>query len=136
MENTYLIDACAMLTLLNKAESRHTDVFDFFIEHKDATWLLPVHCYFEIKATESRWIVYKEDYFRIGHYNIHTKLYELTEQFLNKAFPLIKDIPIYKGADVIYAAIAMLENVPFVTCDKGFLKIKDKIEIIYFDKSI
>lgn len=135
MENTYLIDACTLLTLLNKSEGAHEQVFEFFVEHSDATWLLPIHGYIELKRSELRRINNGEEYIRIGKYEIHTKPYHLTEEFLRETFESIEKFAVLKGADLIYALIAEKENVPLVTCDQDFKNVENMIDIIYFDKN-
>jgi predicted nucleic acid-binding protein len=134
MENTYIVDACTLLTLLNKGEGGHKEVFEFFVKNQEATWLIPIHGYIEVKRNELRRIQNGEEYIKIGHYKIHTKPYPLTESFLVETFNSIEKYVSLKGADLIYALIAEKENIPIVTCDKGFKDYEDKIKVIYFKK--
>jgi predicted nucleic acid-binding protein len=120
-------------------DPEHQSCYWFFQNLHDAdrvTWVVPGLIFFELQAVRARRKRDKvEDrlpYGRIPLYMENSELYEVTPAFLKRVW----DLDLYnvflslKGADLLYACIAKVENIPLVTHDKDFDQYEGTIQII------
>jgi predicted nucleic acid-binding protein len=138
MRQRYVLDASVLAGIVNSDESEHFSCYSFFRNLHDenkAIWVVPGLVFFEFQAAQSR--RYREknrkDVFRQAPlFKSNCDLYEITQKFLGKVW----DAELYdlfsslKGADLLYACIAKIENIPLVTHDYGFEKYKHQISLI------
>lgn len=113
-------------------------LFFFRNLHDDdkATWVVPGLIFFEFQATQSR--RYKErrprhSVFRHAPlFYENTEVYHVTKKFLAKVYQLglYDKFSSLKGADLLYACIAKVENIPLVTHDKDFDPYSEEITLI------
>jgi predicted nucleic acid-binding protein len=97
---------------------------------------LPGLIFFELQAVRARRkrdkVEDRPPYGRIPLYVENSELYEVTPAFLKRVW----DLDLYnlflslKGADLLYACIAKVENIPLVTHDKDFDQYEGTIQII------
>ena len=97
---------------------------------------MPGLIFFEFQASQSR--RYKErrsDAAVFRHaplFITNTELYHVTEQFLAKVWQLglYERFSNLKGADLLYACMAHVEDIPLVTHDADFDRYSDELRLI------
>lgn len=139
MKSRLVLDASVLTSIVNSDDVFHQPCYQFFREHHDADtaiWVIPGLIMFEYQATQSR--RYRELHpnkkvFRHAPlYVDKCELYDITKEFLWK----VDELSLYdlfghlKGADLMYACIAKIENIPLVTHDKQFLQYKTELQLI------
>ena len=125
-------DACFLISAIRSCDPNHNVCYNFFKNHEDSTtWVVPIIAYFEYQATQSRLQregkkAYRELYIPNQEiYNVSLDLVHKTaEQNLANIFSELR------GADLVYACIAKIENIPLVTCDNHFNSYIGQISII------
>lgn len=139
MRKRYVLDTSVLVSIVNSDDAEHFSCYSFFRNLHDedkAIWVVPGVIFFEFQATQSR--LYRER--RPGHpvfrnaplFYTNTELYHVTKKFLTRVY----DLELYdkfsslRGADLLYACIAKVENLPLVTHDKGFDRYSDELTII------
>jgi predicted nucleic acid-binding protein len=139
MRQRYVLDTSVLVSIVNSDDAEHFSCYSFFqnLHNNDkAIWVVPGVIFFEFQATQSK--RYRER--RPGHpvfrnaplFYTNTELYHVTKKFLNKVYELgLYDIfSSLRGADLLYACIARVENLPLVTHDKGFNLYNKELTII------
>lgn len=128
-----------MGAVLNMDDTAHQESYWFFRNLHDAdaaTWVVPGLVFFELQAIRARRFREKKDaspfYQSIPLFIENTELYEVTGAFLKKVwdFDLYRKFGSLKGADLLYACIAYVEQIPLVTQDADFDRHPGLIEII------
>jgi len=134
--NKYILfDASVLVAAFNKLDKHHQKASDYIKAlQTDKKILLPAQCLFEIQAAASRrikalsYLSFEKDKLRIPFDNI-----AITQQLADKARDqgLFSIFGTLKGGDLIYACIAKIYSLPFVTFDRNdFEPYKNEIEII------
>ena len=139
MRLRYVLDASVMAAVINMDDPERQSCYWFFQNLHDAdrvTWVVPGLIFFELQAVRARRkrdrVEDRQPYGRIPLYMENSELYEVTNAFLKRVW----DLDLYnvflslKGADLLYACIAKVENIPLVTHDKDFDQYEGTIQII------
>jgi predicted nucleic acid-binding protein len=139
MRLRYVLDASVMAAVINMDDPEHQSCYWFFQNLHDAdrvTWVVPGLIFFELQAVRARRkrdkVEDRPPYGRIPLYMENSELYEVTPAFLKRVW----DLDLYnvflslKGADLLYACIAKVENIALVTHDKDFDQYEGTIQII------
>ena len=139
MRSRYVLDASVMAAVINMDDPERQSCYWFFQNLHDAdrvTWVVPGLIFFELQAVRARRkrdrVEDRQPYGRIPLYMENSELYEVTNAFLKRVW----DLDLYnvfqslKGADLLYACIAKVENIPLVTHDKDFDQYEGTIQII------
>ena len=139
MKRRYALDASVLTSIVNSDDAEHFSCYSFFRNLHDedaAIGVVPGLIFFEFQAAQSR--RYKERrpgkpvYREAPLFVTNTEIYEVTQPFLI----CVNELDLYnrfnhlKGADLLYACIAKVENIPLVTHDSNFDKYAKDIEII------
>src|SRR5260370_4942707 len=139
MRQRYALDASVLTSVVNSDDAEHFSCYSFFRNLHDedtATWVVPGLIFFEFQATQSR--RYKERKFDASVFRhaplfiTNTELYQVTEQFLAKVWQLglYERFSGLKGADLLYACMARVEDIPLVTHDADFDRYSDELRLI------
>lgn len=139
MRQRYALDASVLASIVNSDDAEHFSCYSFFRNLNDedsATWVVPGLIFFEFQATQSR--RYREHhpgrpaYRNAPLFDTNTELYHVTESFLRNVWELeLYDRFSYlRGADLLYACIGRVEQIPLVTHDGHFDRYRDEIHII------
>jgi predicted nucleic acid-binding protein len=139
MRKRYVLDTNVLVSIVNSDDTEHFSCYSFFQNlHNDdkAIWVVPGVIFFEFQATQSR--RYRER--RPSHpvfrnaplFYTNTELYHVTKKFLNQVYELgLYDVfNSLRGADLLYACIARVENLPLVTHDKEFGLYSKELTIV------
>lgn len=136
--NRFIVDANIILGYLNKKDKHHQKCLKFFDDLKtlykngaQSQCVIPLHLEIEVnininkrkqnndwEGIETRKFIGIKPYPIDGNLLQHIHREKLYEKF-----------SVLKPADAIYAIIAYLENIPLVTLDKDFDKVKNIINI-------
>ena len=139
MLQRYALDASVLASIVNSDDVEHFSCYSFFSNLTDgdaALWVVPGLIVFEFQATQSR--RYRklrpgQPVFRNSplHYE-NTELYHVTKKFLAKVYDLglYDKFSTLRGADLLYACIARVENIPLVTHDSDFDPYSKELELI------
>lgn len=128
----YVWDASALVAALNSRDANHTECYSFWRNHEDAVYIFPALAWFEFQATQSRALregkkALRELYIldeKNRIVDVNTELVRASAKAgLHERFSKLR------GADLIYACIAALEEAPLVTVDNHFANI-DGLDII------
>ena len=128
-----------MGAVLNMDDPAHQESYWYFKDLHDADaalWVVPGLIFFELQAIRARRFRQGTDaspiYQRIPLFEENCEIYEITGPFLRKVWELdlYRKFGTLKGADLLYACIAFVEQLPLVTLDRDFDRHKDLIEII------
>ena len=139
MRLRYVLDASVMAAVINMDDPEHQSCYWFFKNLHDAdrvTWVVPGLIFFELQAVRARRkrdkVEDRPPYGSIPLYVENTELYEVTPKFLKSVWDqdLYNVFLSLKGADLLYACIAKMENLPLVTHDKDFDQYEGVIQII------
>ena len=135
----YAVDASVLASIVNSDDAEHFACYSFFRNLHDndtATWVVPGLIFFEFQATQSR--RYKErrpaaPVFRHAPlFMTNTELYHVTGEFLARVWELglYDRVSSLRGADLPYACIALVEDIPLVTHDADFDPYRDQIRLM------
>ena len=133
-----LIDASVLIGLLNTKDKHHKKCVDFINKVSAANFtdsgvalVIPIHTFIEVN-TKIRKLKNAGIWEGIRPFvSQGVEFYSLTRDLLEK----IERANLYDvlgklgSQDAIYAAIAFLENIPLITLDKDFEKVKDIIKV-------
>jgi predicted nucleic acid-binding protein len=134
-----VLDASMMGAVLNMDEPAHQESYSYFRNLHDADavlWVVPGLLFFEVQAIRARRFRKGTDtspiYQRIPLFEENCEIYEITADFLRRVWELdlYRKFGTLKGADLLYACIAFVEQLPLVTLDRDFDRHRDLIEII------
>jgi predicted nucleic acid-binding protein len=128
VKQRYALDASVLAAIVNSSDREHFACYSFFRNlHDDdaATWVVPGLIFFEFQAAQSRRARerQRDDVFRHAPlFMTNTELYHVTGEFLAKVWELglYGRFSLLKGADLLYACIAAVEDIPLVTHDSDF----------------
>lgn len=134
MSDQYLLDTSVLVSAINTADDNHLQCYSFIQNHPEAVWIVPTLAYFEFQATQSRLRRNGSSAIREVYLGNHQP-YEVTLDLTRRANErdLFNIFDRLTGADLVFACIAAIENVPLVTADKGFLTVMGHIEVIYLE---
>jgi predicted nucleic acid-binding protein len=131
MTTKKLTDASFLISAIRTCDEYHVQCYGFFQNHEDSTWVVPTIAYFEYQATQSRLKREGKKAYR-ELYIPNLEIYEISLKLIRKVSEL--DLPNWfeklRGADLIYACIANIENIPLVTCDRHFDHYRQEIKVI------
>jgi predicted nucleic acid-binding protein len=130
--DSYVIDASVLVGAVNSADVNHVACYSFFKNHEDATFVIPTIAYFEFQAAQSR--IRRERRKAIRElYMPNAETYEITAATLRRAaeLQLPDKLSTLRGADLVYACIAAIENLPLVTNDQGFRAVEPHVRIVW-----
>jgi predicted nucleic acid-binding protein len=139
MKQRLALDASVLTSIVNSDDVHHIPCYSYFVKHHEADtaqWVIPGLIIFEYQATQSR--RYRErrpgkPVFRFAPlYVDKCQLYHITQKFLHtvdelKLYDLFNHL---KGADLLYACIAKVEDIPLVTHDKQFNQYRNDLRLI------
>ncbi|TPW23420.1 PIN domain-containing protein [Marinobacter nauticus] len=134
MAESFLVDASFLVPAIRSSHEFHLPCYTFAEDHRDAKWIIPNLAIFEFQATQSRRNRgdndSREPYRHI--YWENAVPYEVGPELTKKAWELdlFNRFDRLKGADLVYACIAKIENVPLVTRDNDFSRYSEEITII------
>lgn len=139
MRKRYALDASVLASIVNSDDVEHFSCYSFFMNLNDkdkACWVVPGLIFFELQATQSRRYREKQQgpsvFRRAPLFYENTEVYHVTKRFLKE----VDDLKLYdafshlRGADLLYACIARVENIPLVTHDSHFDRYKEAITLI------
>lgn len=139
MRQRYVLDTSVLVSIVNSDDAEHFSCYSFFQNLHDedkAIWVVPGVIFFEFQATQSRrYRDRRPDHPVFRHaplFYTNSELYQVTKKFLKKVY----DLGLYdkfsslRGADLLYACIARVEDIPLVTHDKDFDVYSREITII------
>ena len=94
-------------------------------------WIIPAIAYFEYQAAQSRLRKEGEGAYR-ELYIPNWEVYDISLALIRKAaeLDLMNLFEKLRGADLIYACIAKIEQIPLVTCDRHFGQYAGEIQVI------
>ena len=127
----FITDASFLISAIHSNDSNHDACYTFYKENEDSEWIIPALAYFEYQATQSRLEregrkAYRELYIP------NPKIYPITHELIKKVAELELSLVFggLRGADLIYACIAKIEEVPLITCDFHFTNYQTEIALI------
>lgn len=135
----YALDASVLASIVNSNDAEHLPCYSFFRNLHDndaATWVVPGLIFFEFQATQSRRYKRRRPDARIFRhaplFMTNTELYHVTGEFLARVWELglYDRFSGLRGADLLYACIALVEGIPLVTHDADFDLYSDQIRLI------
>ena len=139
MRKRYALDANVLASIVNSDDAEHFSCYSFFRNLDDddkARWIVPGLIFFEFQATQSRRYRIRQPRrpaFRRSplHYE-NTELYHVTKKFLTKVYELdlYEKFSLLRGADLLYACIARVGNIPLVTHDSDFDPYENDLTLI------
>lgn len=139
MRKRYALDASVLASIVNSDDVEHFSCYLFFRNLNDddkALWVVPGLIVFEFQATQSKRYRNRrpgQPVFRHSplHYE-NTELYGVTKKFLDKVYKLglYDKFSTLRGADLLYACIARVENIPLVTHDSDFDPYSKELTLI------
>jgi predicted nucleic acid-binding protein len=139
MQKRYALDASVLASIVNSDDVEHFSCYSFFQNlHQDdkATWVVPGLIIFEFQATQSkryRKLRPGQPVFRNSPLTYeNTELYDVNKKFLAKVYKLnlYNRFSTLRGADLLYACIARVENIPLVTHDSDFDPYSKELTLI------
>ncbi len=139
MRERYVLDASVLGAVMNLDDPAHHECYWYFRSHFDAgtaTWVVPGLIFFELQAMRSRRnrerIDIRPPFHSVPLYLENTQLYEITPTFLQRVeeLDLYRTFDFLRGADLLYACIARVEDLPLVTRDGHFDRCRDVIQLI------
>lgn len=136
MKKKILLDASILCGIVNSGDCNHAACCDFYDKNKEnSRFYIPAIAFFEFQATQSRKKIEnnKEHAYREIYLNL--VLYKITIRFIEKArsLNLFNKYEKLKGADLVYACVAKIGNLPLATNDKHFKSIENSIQIIWIN---
>jgi predicted nucleic acid-binding protein len=127
----FITDASFLISAIRDVDRNHDACYTFFKENEDSEWIIPTIAYFEYQATQSRLKREGEKAYR-ELYIPNPKIYPITHELIKKVSKL--DLAVVfedlRGADLICACIAKIEEIPLITCDSHFNKYQKEIALI------
>jgi predicted nucleic acid-binding protein len=139
MRQRYALDASVLASIVNSDDVEHFSCYSFFRNLNDddkALWVVPGLIVFEFQATQSKRYRKRrprQPVFRHSplHYE-NTELYAINRKFLDKVYKLdlYDKFSTLRGADLLYACIARVENIPLVTHDSDFDPYSKEVTLI------
>ena len=126
MPERLLVDACFLTSLMRSTDANHHPAIAFYHQHLGATWVVSTLAYFEFQAAQSRsGHTYREVYVS------NLEVFELTLEFARRCVQqqVFNTFLKLRGADLVYACIAKVEDIPLVTFDKGFDDYRGDIKL-------
>ena len=139
LRKRYALDASVLASIVNSDDAEHFSCYSFFQNlHQDdkATWVVPGLIIFEFQATQSkryRKLRPGQPVFRRSPLTYeNTELYDVNKKFLAKVYKLdlYSKFSTLRGADLLYACIARVENIPLVTHDSDFDPYSKELTLI------
>jgi len=127
----FLLDASVLISAVNSADALHIPCYSFIRNHEDAIWVVPSIAYFEFQAAQSR--IRRSGRSAIREiYLANAQVYEVTHSVMSACAEagLFDRLDTLRGADLVYACIAALEDLPLVTTDSDFKSVSGTITII------
>ena len=129
--NSFITDASFLVSAIRSCNVHHVACYSFFHNHETATWVVPTIAYFEYQDSQSRLKREGKKAYR-ELYIPNLEIVEISNDLIQKTvdMDLITRFESLRGADLIYACIAKINEMPLVTCDQHFDKYRNEITII------
>jgi hypothetical protein len=124
VKRRYVLDASVLAGIVNSSDPEHFSCYSFFRNLHDedaAIWVVPGLIFFEFQAVQSRKNRERQradpPYRYAPLFLDNTELYRVDESFLEKVWEqdLYNRFDKLRGADLLYACIAKVEQLPLVT---------------------
>jgi predicted nucleic acid-binding protein len=138
-------DSSAIVNIKEGNESGYSPAYSLWRDLSDEVFtekyvnIIPSIAIFEVNATASsknrdnqRFL---REFYMLGD---HEEIYPIDENLISKAYPLFakKGFDRLRGADLIFACIAKIENACLVTLDKAFKEyLSEEIKVIDLNDS-
>jgi predicted nucleic acid-binding protein len=125
----YALDANVLVSIVNSSDEQHFSCYSFFrhlTDADEACWVVPGLIFFEFQAAQSRRQrerpITNTIYRHTPLHRENSELYHVTTGFLQRVYELdlYNKFDRLRGADLVYACIAYIENIPLVTHDNNF----------------
>jgi predicted nucleic acid-binding protein len=132
MPERVVLDASVLVSAVDSRDAKHVASYGFLRDHRDTVWLVPTIAYFEFQAAQSR--LRREGQSAIRDlYLENAKPYSITQQTLRRASRrgLFETLSPLRGADLVYACIAALEDAPLATHDQQFHAVESLIPVLW-----
>ena len=123
----FVWDASALIATVNSRDPNHIECYSFWEDNKEATFLFPAIAWFEFQATQSRALREGKKALReLYILDEKNRVVDIDNQLVGDVAKagLHERFSKLRGADLIYACIAALEDAPLVTVDKHFARIE------------
>lgn len=130
--NRLLLDASFLISAIRSCDINHLACYGYFKNHADNfRWVIPTIAYFEYQATQSRLRREGKNAYR-ELFIPNVEVFEISKKLIQKTaeLDLANVFASLHGADLVYACIAKIEEIPLVTCDKHFKPYNQVITII------
>ncbi|MCK4635827.1 MAG: PIN domain-containing protein [Candidatus Moranbacteria bacterium] len=118
-----------LISGVNSDDANHLACYSFYENNKEnSIFYIPSIAYFEFQATQSRnRKKYKELYME------SVRKYDITYDLIKKCdnLDLFNKFNRLRGADLVYACISKIENMPLATNDKDFKSVESDISVIW-----
>lgn len=131
MKKKILLDANVLISIVNSRDPNHIPCYSFYQNNKEShIFYVPSIAYFEFQATQSRnGRSYREIYMEnVKKYDVG---YDLIKQCWN--CDLFNKFPKLRGADLVYACISKIKNIPLATNDNDFKSAESEISVIWIN---
>lgn len=131
-----LVDANVLIGAFNKLDDLHEKSMSFFSNlNKNKQIILPAHTLFEFMSSIHRQLKNGQPYlsFDKDALQIPFDVIHITQQLANECRDknLFKLFNTLRGGDLIYACIAKIYSLEFVTSDPDFKPYEKEIKIIF-----
>lgn len=127
----HVVDASFLVSAIRSCDVHHVACYNYYRNNEDLTWVVPTVAYFEYQAAQSR--------LRREGRKAYRELYIPDLEVFEISLPMIRrtaELDLFnvfenlRGADLIYACIARLEDIPLITCDGHFDEYASIIRVI------
>ena len=125
------MDASFLVSVIRSCDVNHFVCYNYFKNNENSIWVVPTIAYFEYQAAQSRLRREGKKAFR-ELFIPNLEVYELSLSVIRKTaeLDLANIFDKLRGADLIYACIAKIEEIPLVTCDTQFDYYSNVIKVI------
>ena len=130
--NRLLVDASFLISPIRSCDSNHIACYSFFQNQDENTrWVVPTIAYFEYQAAQSRVRREGKKAYR-DLYIPNVQVLEISTDLIRKTaeLDLANVFDSLRGADLVYACMAKIEEIPLVTCDGHFEQYRNLITVI------
>ncbi|MSO70409.1 MAG: type II toxin-antitoxin system VapC family toxin [Alphaproteobacteria bacterium] len=135
--NRYVWDTSALASVVNTNDEHNKASYQFYQEHNDSVYIFPAIAWFEFQAAVSRrnreGHKVQRDLYVLDGKNI---VFDVDQELIARASErrLFEKFSSLRGADLIFACIAYLEEAALVTNDRAFESLNE-IQVIVPGKS-
>jgi predicted nucleic acid-binding protein len=122
-----VLDNSVLYAAVSSKDINHQRASSYLKNNSGMTKVLPALAYFEYQATLSR-----NGFNYRGVYIESVEIFDITREFAAKCAKqkLFDKFPKLKGADLIYACVAKILDIPLLTLDKDFDPYQNQITVV------